>query len=137
MYLSPFVLFLLNVISSYWGILIPQIYLGNGLLAPHSPLVCFVTIINLGLNQLVAFPTHSKGSIFDLVFSNYPSSVINLRSSTSISDHFLVTFQVCCSVFKTVPALDKEVWLYSKTDFVSLADFALDFDFGNCYQVTG
>ena len=40
-------------------------------------------------------------------------------------------------MFKTVPALDKEVWLYSKTDFVSLADFALDFDFGNCYQVTG
>lgn len=51
-------------------------------------------IIDLSSKQFVAFPTHSKGSILELVFSSYPSSVINLRNSTSISDHFLVTFEI-------------------------------------------
>ena len=63
MYLSPFVLFLLNIISSYWGILISRIYLGNGLLAPHSPLVSFVIILSISvLSSLWLFLLIPKGA---------------------------------------------------------------------------
>jgi hypothetical protein len=92
-------------------------------------------IFRNNLSQLVTFPTHSSGSILDLVLSTSPNVVLHHLTSFSnghiSSDNFLISFSIellkrsrsksdsCTSCFRDL----------KNTNFDDLNDFLLDYDF--------
>ena len=70
--------------------------------SPQSELVCD-TIYDKNLHQLIAVPTHVKGNILDLVLTNSPEFIINIKvhSRSYSSDHYLISVSYCSSAHST------------------------------------
>ena len=56
------------------------------------------TVIEEGLQQLVGFPTHTKGNILDLVITNCPDRVLHVQDEGRLgkSDHCMISVTVEC-----------------------------------------
>ena len=107
--------------------------------SPSSSLFCdFVFYHNL--TQLVDVPTHSCGNTLDLILSNYPTLISNIRVNPTISDHHLVSFSLMHSRYSPAqsPHVPLHKWNYSKADFDGLISHLLDnSDLDNCLQLDG
>ena len=81
----------------------------------------------LNLLQLVSNPTHIKGNILDLVFTNDPDRptdvVVHSASSLSLSDHHPILFgiKLCSSRGRSRPP--RVLFNYDKADFVSISAY--------------
>ena len=78
------------------------------------------TIIDsLNLIQLVHEPTHNKGNILDIVLTNSPDNIINLKvdqspSQFTTSDHFLISFDFLCCHTQRVHCSTTKRFNYSR-----------------------
>lgn len=96
-------------------------------------------VFDHNLSQLVTSPTHCKGNILDLVFTNIPDSIstpsVHSQQDCCLSsDHFLLSF----SVAFTMPTSHHKhplcyVYDYSKADWEGLLNHLLDTDFSALY----
>ena len=78
---------------------------------------------DIGHSQLVNDPTHKSGNTLDLLFTNIPGLVNNLKvldqNEFCLSDHFAITFDVSIQVkYKSFPK--RKVYNYSKGDYLGL-----------------
>ena len=56
------------------------------------------TVIDKAFYQLVDFPTHNKGNILDLVFTNCPDRIANIENIGNLanSDHCILSIDILC-----------------------------------------
>jgi len=73
-----------------------------------------------GLQQLVTFPTRESNTL-DLVSTNRPSSVLNIHSSTGISDHDIICFEVATKVQST-KQIPRSIYMYNKANWNALKE---------------
>lgn len=78
---------------------------------------------DIGHSQLVNEPTHKSGNTLDLLFTNIPGLINNLKvlehNEFCLSDHFAITFDLSIQVkYKTVPR--RQIYNYNKGDYVGL-----------------
>ena len=83
----------------------------------------FIDLFNeLGLAQMINRPTHEKGKILDLVFSNLTGAVDNIvvlgKNEICSSDHFGITFSVKMNFRKKV--INRKIYNYKKADWEGL-----------------
>uniref|UniRef100_A0A1X7SGX5 Endonuclease/exonuclease/phosphatase domain-containing protein n=1 Tax=Amphimedon queenslandica TaxID=400682 RepID=A0A1X7SGX5_AMPQE len=102
--------------------------------SPFSNVICDLIFHN-NLDQLVNSPTHIKGNLLDLIITNDCSLIehVNVSSSPSFSDHFIVFFQVISSSPRPVRPSHSSGYNYSKADWDGLIDHLLDYDFSPCF----
>ena len=88
--------------------------------------------------QLINVPTHTMGNIPDLLFSNYPGLISNIKvnpTHSTTSDHHLITFHLAISHLRT-PAIPPQFkWNYSKTDLNGLQDYLLNSELDACLEL--
>lgn len=87
--------------------------------------------------QLVTFPTHSRGNILDLIFCASPSLILNVSQISSpilLSDHLPIYFELETHV--QYPRKTSSTWMYAfrKTNFERLNSFLLDYDFSPLFD---
>ena len=83
----------------------------------------FIELFNdLGLAQLINQPTHEKGKILDLLFSNVVGAVANIavlgKNEICSSDHYGITFNVKMNFRKKV--LKRKIFNFKKADWEGL-----------------
>jgi len=56
------------------------------------------TVIDKAFYQLVDFPTHNKGNILDLVFTNCPDRIAKIENIGNLanSDHCILSIDILC-----------------------------------------
>ena len=99
-----------------------------------SALFCDL-VFKLNLVQCVVNPTHNKGGILDLVFSNDHDLVGNVWVDTSWdkSDHYRVNFKI--SLSKHLTRSSSSTMLdFDHADYESIQDFFIDHDFSNFFE---
>ena len=78
---------------------------------------------DLGHTQLVSSPTHKSDNVLDLVFTNIPSLVKNMKileqNEMCLSDHFAITFNIDVKT-KYVKQPKRKMFNYSKGNFRDL-----------------
>ena len=84
-------------------------------------------LFDLNLTQAILRPTCIYCSLLDFITTNSPEFVSNnsLDKSSSLSDHFVITFNLNikkCPKPKTNQA-DNTVFNYSKADYVQISDY--------------
>jgi hypothetical protein len=76
----------------------------------------------LGLTQMIDRPTHEKGKILDLLFSNLVGAVENIvvlgKNEICSSDHFGITFNLKMNFRKKI--LKRKIYNFKKADWVGL-----------------
>ena len=85
---------------------------------------CFVDMFSdLGLTQLVNQPTHNKGNTLDVVLTNFPCNISNLkvldRDYICKSDHHGITFQVKAKA-KREKSIKREIYNFKKANWTKL-----------------
>ena len=84
-------------------------------------------VSDLGYKQLISEPTHRAGNVLDLVFTNIPEIVLDIkvheRDEACLSDHFSISFKIDLSISRR-KAPKKKVYNYSKANWREL-NFAL------------
>ena len=95
-------------------------------------------VFNSNLAQLVNSPTHTCGSILDLVLTNNPKYVSNLAVHPSDykcvkSDHYLITFTINFKHLVSTPTTT-EAFNYAKGDYVGLSEYLLSCDLSSLYK---
>ena len=84
-------------------------------------------VSDLGHKQLISEPTHRAGNVLDLVFTNIPEIVLDIkvheRDEACLSDHFSISFKIDLSISRR-KAPKKKVYNYSKANWREL-NFAL------------
>ena len=83
----------------------------------------FIDLFNdLGLSQMINQPTHQKGKILDLVFSNLTGAVENIvvmaKNDICSSDHFGITFNLKMNFRKKV--VKRKIYNYKKANWDGL-----------------
>ena len=84
---------------------------------------CDLFTCDLGHSQLVNESTHKSGSTLDLLFTNIPGLIKNLKvldkNEFCLSDHNAITFDLCIQVkYKSIPK--RKMYNYSKGDYIGL-----------------
>jgi hypothetical protein len=62
-----------------------------------------------GLDQLIDFPTHTRGNILDLILTNIPDRIHNIEDKGRLgrSDHCVISFEVDMAITKKQPTVIK------------------------------
>ena len=100
----------------------------------------FFCDLTFGLNlfQLVKKPTHCRGNILDLVFTNNDNliTVLPIAGPDKLlsSDHHTISFKIKYNPKQYPNSSYKYVFDYSKADLNGLCDHLLDIDFSVCFQ---
>ena len=98
----------------------------------HTNFISFL-IGDLGPTQLVSSPTHRSGNVLDLVFTNIPSLIKNMKvleqNEMCHSDHFAITFSIDAKT-KYVKQPKRKVYNYSKGNYQGLNNdlYGVDWD---------
>jgi len=98
----------------------------------HSSFINFLTC-DLGHEQLVSVSTHKAGRVLDLVFTNIPNLVKNVKvleqNEMCLSDHFAITFNVDIKI-KYLKEPKKRVFNYRKGNYTELNNdlYRVDWD---------
>lgn len=94
-------------------------------------------IYNRNLYQLVTKPTHVKGNILDLVFTDSPDSVtdVYIHSQTFSSDHYLmsISYSSLCYPVAKPRITPHSSFNFKKADWLGLSNNLLDLDFQACF----
>ena len=85
----------------------------------------FIDLFNdLGLTQMINKPTHEKGKILDLLFTNLTGSVENIvvmtKNEICSSDHFGISFDIKMNFRKKI--LKRKIYNYKKADWEGLTN---------------
>ena len=85
----------------------------------------FIELFNdLGLRQMINQPTHEKGKILDLLFSNLAGAVENIvvlgKNEICSSDHFGITFSAKMNFRKKV--IKRKIYNYKKANWEGLTN---------------
>ena len=72
------------------------------------------------LQQLVDFPTRLSNTL-DLVATNKPSSILNIRKTIGVSDHDIVLFEVMSRV-KLSKQLPRTIYMYDRANMNALRE---------------
>lgn len=96
--------------------------------------------VDLGLEQMVTFSSHSRGNILDLVLTNSPHNIkliSPLFSPLLTSDLFPISFYLITKSCSNCHR-DSDYWFYDykHTDYESLNFFLLEVDFSPIYNTT-
>ena len=95
-------------------------------------------ILNINLCQLVREPTHIKGNILDLVLSDVPECVydVKIMNETYSSDHYLISLTYSmhsrANSFKSGTSY-RLSFNWSQADWEGLTDYLFDTDFSRCF----
>ena len=77
------------------------------------------------LSQHVKVPTRpASGKTLDLLLSTYPNSVSNVFTSSGLSDHLAVIFEINLKPLRSTKPPHK-AYIYKKANFDGLSDFIL------------
>lgn len=80
-------------------------------------------LIDLGHNQLISEPTHKSGNTLDLLFTNIPNLVSDIKvlghNEVCQSDHFGITFNIKMDI-KAKKTTKRRVYNFSKADWKNL-----------------
>ena len=95
---------------------------------------CFCNFVfDCNLTQHVPDPTHVKGNLLDLVLTSPSVSINSLTvhpsSVIDFSDHFAVSFSVCCNVSSGALSSPGYVFDFCNADYESITNHLLDSDF--------
>lgn len=75
------------------------------------------------LSQHVIVPTRpASGTTLDLLLSTYPNSVSNVSTSSGLSDHHIVNFEINLKPHRSTKPPHR-VYIYKKANFDGLNDF--------------
>ena len=99
--------------------------------SPQSDALCDL-VYHHNLLQIGDFPTHLKGGILDLIFTNSEHLVANTTSFSSpflLSDHFPISFTLSCASRKARVSSTTYSFNFKKTDILGLFSFLFDCDF--------
>jgi hypothetical protein len=81
------------------------------------------TFSNLAFDQLIDVPTHIKGNILDLLLSNNPRVVSDIKvdngSQLCKSDHYMISFNIISKVKKKKLA-KREIYNFKRADWESI-----------------
>lgn len=105
---------------------------------PSSNLLCN-TIFECNLSQLVTVPTHTRGNMLDLIFTNDEDIVDELQvhpetDSPFLTDHYMITCSLR-SVCVGSPCVSSSiVFDYSRANWEEFCDYLLDCDFSVCLE---
>ena len=96
---------------------------------PFSKELCDL-FFSLNLQQLVNSPTHMCSNTLDIVATNSPDRLHNVKvddqNKFCISDHYVITFDVATRAMPIRSTETRRVKLYSRTDFLSLDNTIAD-----------
>ena len=99
-----------------------------------SALFCEFVFDNL-LDQLITEPTHRQGNTLDIILTNCPSIVCDVKvliNNPIPSDHFVISFCLQATVLPTSRSNPRFVYNYRQADFNRLVDYILDCNFQPC-----
>ena len=104
--------------------------------SPFSSNFCDV-VFDLNLVQMIDEPTHIAGNILDLVLTNAPDNILNLRIHCDPplpipSDHFVITFDSHSSLNNDSDQRATPILNYSKGNYNDLCYFLYNSDFTPC-----
>ncbi len=70
------------------------------------------TMCEKSMEQLVNFPTHNRGNILDLVFTNVPNRVLNIENIGNLanSDHAIISIDILCDLKTNESSNDIPDW---------------------------
>ena len=89
------------------------------------------------LTQFVNQPTHIKGNILDLVFTNSDELIHNLHVSSPchslFSDHSIISFHLQTAKLVLPSVKPRFVFDFPKANLDGLCEFLLEFDFDSCF----
>jgi len=76
------------------------------------------TVLEEGLQQLVSFPTHTKGNILDLVITNCQDKIVEVSDAGRLgkSDHCMLNILVECEPQRVKETGDRYVWSKANTE---------------------
>ena len=81
------------------------------------------TFEDVGLTQLIQEPTHIEGNTLDLLFSDLPNIVDNVKvlehNQCCKSDHFAITFTLTYNI-KRIKATKRRIYNYTKANWEQL-----------------
>ena len=84
-------------------------------------------------------PTHRHGNILDLVLTNIPEYLQDIKvvktNSPIASDHCPTYFSLKTGVQSFIKEKCREVYNYSKMDIQGVYDYLFDLDFSFCYNM--
>ena len=95
----------------------------------------FIDILcDKSLEQIVDFPTHSRGNILDLIITNCPDRIVNVENlgNLSNSDHSILSIDILCNVNHDNSCDMIPDW--SKLDHASFKQFLIDSDLENSIE---
>jgi hypothetical protein len=87
----------------------------------------FVEAINTkSLQQLVTFPTHNKGNILDLAFTDSPEDILNIEGIGNLgnSDHSIISIDILSN--HTVQNQQDEILDWNKADNIGISKHLTD-----------
>ena len=92
---------------------------------------------NLGHTQLICEPTHKSGNLLDLLFTNIPSLLHNLKvlswSEFYLPDHYAISFEIRIGLkYKKVPK--RKTFNFNKGDFIGLNNDLLGVDWDSVFS---
>ena len=92
------------------------------------------TFSNLGMSQLITVPTHDRGNILDVLFTNSEQSIINLnvldKNSIVKSDHFPIMFGINMNVRKKKP-VKRKIFNFKRANWENLNKDLYEIDWNN------
>ena len=90
--------------------------------------------IEENLEQLVAFPTHTKGNILDLILTNCPEKIVSISDGGRIgkSDHCVLNIEVEVNIIKNRNNATKHNW--TKADVTGLQAFLSETNWNSILQ---
>ena len=92
---------------------------------------------DLGHSQLINEPTHKSGNSSDLLFTNIPSLIYNLKvlswNEFCLSDHYAISFEIRIDLkYKKVPK--RKTFNFNKGDFIGLNNDLLGVDWDSLFS---
>ena len=84
-------------------------------------------VCDCNLSQHVFEPTHVKGNVLDLVFTSISvvlnDLIVHPLSVFDCSDHYAVSFDVCCNVSSAAECSPAYVFDFCKADYESISSY--------------
>ena len=101
----------------------------------HEKFLHFL-ISDLGHTQIIHEPTHRSGNVLDLLFTNIPDLIRNLKvldqNEFCLADHFAISFEIEIDVkYKSCPK--RKVYNYDKGDYRALNHDLLNTDWDRVF----
>ena len=119
-----------NLVDVNWDSLCGQ--------SPFSSDFCDA-VFALNLTQMIDDPTHIAGNTLDLVLTNVPDNILNVRVHSEQplpipSDHYVITLDFCSSSNNDCDHRATPILNYSKGNYEDLCHFLHNFDFTPCFM---